>query len=482
MSSQPQESIRTMTGSEKSAERTKREAVAASVPVVESAPRDSGFFHNIDGGIKGWSAVLGAWLFQFSMVGAVTAFGSYQTFYEATWLDEYSESSIAWIGSLQLFLEFFLGVFGGLLLDAGRWRLTVGGGSILFVFTFFMLSLCKRGQYAPIILAQGIGLGAGLGFAYLPVSGIVSQHFTKRRSLAMGIITTGTSLGGFTFSVLTSKLLTSSLGFSWTVRVSAFIALGSIVLGNLLVSQPEKTLAEDEKKSINTKGNPAVETGSSPEEKDPSGAEEAVEEKGEKPRSISELLRDPAYLAIISSGFIVCLGLYFPMFAIQSFALEHGISPGLASWLLSIINLSGVLGRTIPNWMADHFGTLELYVPCTAAGGALIFALGGATNPGSIIVVCILYGFFSGSIVSLYFPTVCALDPDVTSTGVRLGIACLPVGIASLVGTPIAEALVGRENHWWHGLAFAGTAEMVSAALLAFAWVVETKRKMQRRS
>lgn len=48
-----------------------------------------------------------------------------------------------------------LGVFGGFLLDAGSWRWTVGGGSVLYVFTFFMLSLCRPGQYAPIILSQG---------------------------------------------------------------------------------------------------------------------------------------------------------------------------------------------------------------------------------------------------------------------------------------------------------------------------------------
>jgi MFS family permease len=138
-------------------------------------------------------------------------------------------------------------------------------------------------------------MGAGLGFAYLPVSGIVSQHFTKRRALAMGIITTGTSLGGFAFSVLASKLLTTSLGFAWTVRVSASIALLCILFANLLVSQPKKTSAEEE------------------EEEKPASTEEAAEEEGEKPRSISRLLHDPAYLAIISSSFIVCLGLYFPM-------------------------------------------------------------------------------------------------------------------------------------------------------------------------
>lgn len=79
--------------------------------------------------------------------------------------------------------------------------------------------------------------------------------------------------------------------------------------------------------------------------------------------------------------------------------------------------------------------------------------------------------------MSLYFPTVCALDPHVGSTGVRLGIACLPVAVASLVGSPIAGALVGRDSRWWHGLAFAGIAELVSAGLLAFAWAVEKARK-----
>ncbi|KAM0812785.1 putative Major facilitator superfamily (MFS) profile domain-containing protein [Seiridium cardinale] len=455
MSPAPLEKSPTFLDSENS-----REPRCPTGDLAPSPHRANGLFHNIDGGPRGWSTVLGSWLFQFSMIGTITAFGSYQSFYEDPWLRNYSESAIAWIGSLQLFLEFFLGVFGGLLLDGGHWRIAVGGGSFLFVFCFFMLSLCQEGQYAPILLSQGIGMGLGLGSAFLPISGIVAKHFTRRRSLAMGIITTGTSLGGFVFSVLASKLFQTNLGFSWTVRICAFIVLGCVVLGNVLVSEPEPSDSNNESAAL-------------------TGLENAPTRIKVKPRSVSQLLRDPAYLAIISSGFIVALGLYFPMFAIQTFALEHDIPPGLADWLLSIMNLSGVLGRTIPNWLADHYGLLEFYVPCTAVAGALIFALGAATSTGSIIVVSILYGFFAGSIVSLYFPTVCALDPQVTSTGIRLGIACLPVGFAALVGTPITEAIVGQGNHWWYGIAFAGTAEMVSAALLAFAWVVERRREKE---
>lgn len=44
------------------------------------------FLHDVDGGLQGWCAVLGSWLLQFSMIGTIVAFGSYQTFYEQRWL------------------------------------------------------------------------------------------------------------------------------------------------------------------------------------------------------------------------------------------------------------------------------------------------------------------------------------------------------------------------------------------------------------
>lgn len=78
---------------------------------------------------------------------------------------------------------------------------------------------------------------------------------------------------------------------------------------------------------------------------------------------------------------------------------------------------------------------------------------------------------------ALYFPMISSLDPDVSSTGMRLGVACMPVGIASLVGNPIAEALVGPSRIWWHGFSYAGATQVASAMLLTFAWAMEKKRQ-----
>lgn len=57
-----------------------------------------------------------------------------------------------------------------------------------------MTSLAK--EFWQTMLAQGIGLGIGTGLIFLPALSVVSQFFLKRRSLALGIATTGSSIGG----------------------------------------------------------------------------------------------------------------------------------------------------------------------------------------------------------------------------------------------------------------------------------------------
>lgn len=188
-------------------------------------------------------------------------------------------------------------------------------------------------------MTESIGMGGGLGFAFLPVTGLVAKHFKKRRALALGIISTGTSIGGFVFSLLGSKLFYSSLGFSWTVRISAFIVLAATILANLLLSDPKvNTVAAEVPEPI--RAGRKVDVSYQPVEVDV-GAIDNIEKtetaaamtpskrnatettsldperlgdgiKPHQPRTMKQMLRDPAYLAIISMGFVVSLGLYFP--------------------------------------------------------------------------------------------------------------------------------------------------------------------------
>jgi MFS family permease len=66
-------------------------------------------------------------------------------------------------------------------------------GAILLVLGQMMLSLSS--QYYQIILSQGICSGIGAGLVYVPSIALVNTQFTTKRALAMGLVTSGASLG-----------------------------------------------------------------------------------------------------------------------------------------------------------------------------------------------------------------------------------------------------------------------------------------------
>jgi hypothetical protein len=67
-----------------------------------------------------------------------------------------------------------------------------------------MLSLAKPHQYYQIFLAQGIGMGIGMGLLFLPAISVTSHYFRKRRAAAMGVVLSGKYLTYFTCTHLTS--------------------------------------------------------------------------------------------------------------------------------------------------------------------------------------------------------------------------------------------------------------------------------------
>lgn len=77
-------------------------------------------------------------------------------------------------------------------------------------------------------------------------------------------------------------------------------------------------------------------------------------------------------------------------------------------------------------------------------GGCVVLALAwiGIHNEAGIIVFSILYGFFSGTFVSLPPATVAALSPDLSEVGTRMGMSFFFAGLGILIGTPIAGALI----------------------------------------
>ncbi|KAJ7581258.1 major facilitator superfamily domain-containing protein [Mycena floridula] len=373
-----------------------------------------------EGGIQAWCTVLGAFLIQFSAFGYVNIYGVYADFYVREYLTNKTSAQISLIGSTQVFFALSMGLVAGKLFDKGYFHHAVIGGSSLSVFSLFMLSLSKPGQYYQVFLSQGLGLGIGIGLTLIPTLGVLGHYFQRKRGFAMGIVISGASLGGTVHPPMLNKLFFGPVGFHNGVRASAALLTGLLFIGNLLVHTryPPRRMA--------------------------------------KAVSIISFAKDIPYVFTILGVFCVITGLFFPLFFLQLDAVRHGVADSLAFYTFAILNAASIFGRVIPSMFIPTFGVYNVIIPCSIGCGIMLFSLFGLTNDAATILFSILYGFFSGAFVSLCGPIYASTAKDLSEIGVRMGLGFVFNGAAVLLGSPVAGVLLTDEFLWWRPIVFSG--------------------------
>ena len=130
----------------------------------------------------------------------------------------------------------------------------------------------------------------------------VSTWFFKKRAFAIGIIASGSSLGGVIFPIMIDHLV-REVGFGWTIRISAFLILALLVIGNLTVTSRLQPTPR------------------------PLGL-----------RQYFTPLKELPYLLTTIASFLFYLGLFLPINYVQVQATTYGMSPSLAAYLIPILN------------------------------------------------------------------------------------------------------------------------------------------------
>ncbi|TFY68486.1 hypothetical protein EVG20_g3538 [Dentipellis fragilis] len=322
-----------------------------------------------DGGLRAWCTLIGATLTLTCTFGYTNAFGVYQDLYTRS--GAASASRISWIGSTQLFLLIAMGLPAGKLLDLGYFRQTTLAGSIIYTFSLFMVSLTHTDKYYQLFLSQGIGMGMGAGMLYVPVMAVQAHHWHVRRPLAMGIVISGSSLGGVFFPIMLDQLFHGAAGYAWgraRERVHRACAARS------------RECAHDDR---------------------PCGQRVQEGQAGHQ-----GLLARCAVHAAHRRIAVLPHGRLFPLCVSPGCERPDGLLT------LAILNGSSIPGRILPNIFANKYGGFNLLIVSCVACAALIFGLYGIDSVGSITVFAILYGFFSGAFLSLLSPAVASLSKD----------------------------------------------------------------------
>lgn len=121
---------------------------------------------------------------------------------------------------------------------------------------------------------------------------------------------------------------------------------------------------------------------------------------------VFEVLLKPAHSVQVLALLMAVLGIWRPDFYLAEYALAHGMSPSLASYLFALINGGSFVGRLLGGTVAQLLGQFNVITfACYSSAISLFCWLKVYTSAG-LIVLSILFGATSGIIIALMMSTV----------------------------------------------------------------------------
>ena len=249
--------------------------------------------------------------------------------------------------------------------------------------------------------------------------------------------------GGVIFPIV-FRQLQPRVGFGWATRAIGFIAIGTSVIFLL-------------------------------------GIKQRVPPHGQRRLIDTAALKSLPFLYYSLGAFFGFMGIYVAFFYIQLYAAQQiSMSPNVALNLLAIVNAGSVFGRLIPSFFADKIGPLNMQIPFAVIASILAFSWIRISETAGLVVFCVLYGFFSGTFVSLQGPTVASLCPELGSLGTWLGMGLGFSGFGLLAGNPVAGAILHGPGGWeglqvWcGGIVLASALCMLLARISKAGWGIRT--------
>jgi MFS family permease len=269
------------------------------------------------------------------------------------------------------------------------------------------------------MLVQGILMGIVMGLLQFPALAAVAQFFDRKRAAALGVVVSGSSIGGIIIPIALSKMLNnSSLGFGWSVRVVGFVMMP--FMGFACVTIKARL---------------------------PSRATKFF---------ILDAYKDVKFMLLVVALFFMFLGMFTPLFFLPTYAVGRGIDPELAGYLLAILNGASTFGRIIPGVLADKYGRMNIFSIGAIVTGIVIFCLNSVTTTAGLVVYSVVFGFSSGTIISGGSAAISLCLKNPQDLGTYMGMGMSISALAALIGPPVNGVFLSRYGGFFEASMFSG--------------------------
>jgi len=315
-----------------------------------------------------------------------------------------------------------------------------------------------------LILCYSVVTGLGFGLMYLPSIVIVSQHFTRRRSLATGIVLCAAGAGTFLLAPFTEQMV-EHMGWRGAMRVLAGACLGCVGCGAAMV--PGHAVQEDPVGTVH----------------DSIGVDRKVQRPCLAKVIGIELSSSPNLSVMMLMIFGDCLSacsLYIPYTHLPPAAMAVGISPSNAAFLISAIGVTNTVGRVVAGWLADkpNINPMLLIMVAIMAASPTHYIFSLTSSYWLFLLLSCIFGFLTGVWVST-MPTALVHLLGVSLLAPSFGIITAFRGAMVLSGPPVAGLLVDMVGVKGAAMVMSGVTMTVSSVFYMLAVLVHKRERGQ---
>ncbi|MGU8083275.1 MFS transporter [Burkholderia pyrrocinia] len=399
----------------------------------------------------GWYVVAAA--FAVTFVGFGSAY-TFSAFVESLQRDfAASRGQISLVFSLAGFLYFGFGIVSGPLADRfGSRRLAVAG---MLLTGAGLAAAGAAHTLLQVYVAYGLGVGLGVGCAYVPAVGAVQRWFVRRRGFASGLAVAGIGVGTLAMPPLASVLI-AHVGWRGAYFTLAAIA---VVLGagmSLLIENdprgrgllPDGDAASDGGRNTGASG---------------AGAAATTVHAG---ATVREAVTSRPFASLYAACLVCSFGVFVPFVHLVPYALDHGVAPSTAVLLLGAIGVGSTAGRFFLGGLADRFGRRASLLAMFAGMTVALVAWAGAGTVATLAAFALVFGVFYGGWVAV-LPAVVMDYFGGRNVSAIIGILYTSVAFGTLIGPAAAGFIYDAGGGYLVPILASAVANAIAFAIVA---------------
>lgn len=349
-----------------------------------------------------------------SIIILFPSFGIYDSFgiFFTPLLNEFNwaRAIVSGAYSLSFILLGAVGILWGRMTDRYGPRIVLTLCGLLIGSGYLLMS--QVNHLWQLYLFLGIMVGSGMGGTWAPLLSLVSRWFSKRRGLMTGVVLTGLSAGGMILPPILNHLI-SNYGLS-----TAYLVLGGVIL--VLILLAAQFLKLDPSK-IGQLPDGVVESNHEISKQDSDGY------------SLREAFHTPqCWLLLLMFS---CLGFCFfsILIHIVPHAIDLGISPGSASFIITIHGGASIVGNFVMGRAGDRIGPRRVFIICFILTAVAVIWLLLTAEAWMFYLFAVIFGFSIGGNVTSEAPLTARLF-GLRYHGSILGFAAFGFTIGAALG------------------------------------------------